>query len=350
MQRPALLLSQGKIYLAFGSYTERKPFYGWVVSYDAATLEQHDVFVSTPEGVTFSNGGNGGIWQSGQGLAASPNGHVYFFTGNGVGYKNSPWANAAVELAADLSMVSVFRPYNAGSLDLLDLDLSCSGAMLVPETKFVLGGGKEGRLYVMNQGNLGTASKTANDVVSEDFIVTPAPECVLETGDAQSNLHGAPVYWKSVSGAANLYLMGEGDFLHKLEIDRKIGKISIRARSKERAACGMPGGFLSVSSNGDKPRTAIVWANVPAGDSAAAIVPATFYAYDAETLETLYRDDSRSLPGSADQFAKFVPPTVANGRVYQAAFAPAARESGSLNADYAGSVVVYGLKSKLAYK
>ena len=210
--------------------------------------------------------------------------------------------------------------------------------------------GKEGRLYVLNRGNLGTASKTANDVVSEDFVLTPAPECVLQTGDAESNMHGAPVYWKSDSGAANLYLMGEGDFVHKVEIDPKLGKITERARSKERAACGMPGGFLSVSSNGDNPHTAILWANVPAGDALAAIVPATFYAYNAETLETLYRDDSRSLPRSADQFAKFVAPTIANGRVYQAAFAAAAVASGSLNADYAGSVVVYGLKSKLAYK
>ncbi|MET0792048.1 MAG: hypothetical protein ABW061_11055 [Polyangiaceae bacterium] len=345
-QRPALLLSQGRVYLAFASYTDRRPYYGWVVTYDAATLKQKEVWVSTPELAGSATGGLGGIWQSGQGLAAAADGNVYFFTGNGARGANLPFANAAIELKADLSLVSAFRPYNAESLDRLDLDLSSSGASLVPDTNFVVGGGKEGIVYVLNRGNLGSASETEDDVVFEDLIAVPAPECVDETGSAVSNIHSGIVYGKSPSGDANLYLMGEGDFAKKLTLDPKTGKASVEAVSKERAACGMPGGFLSVSSNAGVPKTGIVWANVPTADAVSVIVPAKFYAFDAETLQVLYRDDSRALPAATSKFGKFVAPTIANGRVYQGAFGPSNPDFGAVNKDYSGSVVVYGLKPK----
>ncbi len=343
LQRPSLLLSQGKVYLAFGSYTDRRPYYGWVIAYDASTLAETDVFVATPEGVGLSSGGMGGIWQSGQGLAASPDGDIYFFTGNGPTNQGFALSNAAVELSSDLSLISSFRPFNADELDAKDLDLSSSGALLVPDTDFVVGGGKEGRLYVLTKGKLGSASKTRNDVAFEELVAVPAPKCVAQTADAESNIHSAPVYHKSENGTVSLYLMGEGDTVQKLDLNPASGALSHSAQSNERAACGMPGGFLSVSSNGDKPRTGIVWANVPAADGLKAVVPATFYAFDAETLETLYRDD-RTVPDEATQFAKYVPPTIANGRVYQAAFGPAENTYGSLNSTYSGSVVVYGLR------
>ncbi len=344
MQRPSLLLSQGKVYLAFGSYQDRRPYYGWVISYDAATLSQRDVWVDAPEGVASKDGGMAGIWQSGQGPAADAAGNVYVVTGNGPAAKHYPYANAAIELSSTLSVLSSFRPANADGLDQHDLDFSSSGAMLVPDTDFVVSGGKDGRVYVMRQGALGGHGAT-NDVAFEDLTAIPSDDCVVENGGI-ANLHSSVIYWKSATGAANLYLMGEADYLKKLELDPTSGAFSVVAQSEARAPCGMPGGFLSVSSNGDNPKTGIVWANVPTADSAQAIVPAHLYAFNAETLETLYQDESRASASSVDKFAKYVPPTVANGRVYQAAFGPADENLGSLNEQYSGSVVVYGLKSK----
>ena len=345
LQRPGLLLSQGRVYLAFGSYTDRRPYYGWVISYDAKTLAQVGVWVSAPEGVNTQYSGLTAIWQSGQGLAADADGNVYFLTGNGQNGSQFPYTNAAVELSSDLSVVSYFRPFNGDALNNGDLDLSSSGAMLIPETNFVIGGGKEGRVYVMNRGDLGGFSVDANDVAFEDLTAIPDDDCE-EENEGISNLHSSVIYWKSSSGAANLYLMGEADHLKKLELNETSGEFSVVAQSEERAPCGMPGGFLSVSSNGSDPKTAVVWANVPTLDAVDAVVPANFYAFDAETLETLYHDESRALPTSLEKFAKNVAPTVANGRVYQAAFGPADDALGSLNDTYSGSVVVYGLKSK----
>jgi hypothetical protein len=343
LQRPSLLLSQGKVYLAFGSYTDRPPYFGWVVSYDAATLEQRDVFVDTPEGALTGGGGKAGIWQSGQGLTADADGNVYLFTGNGSIGKSYQYSNSALELSSSLDVVSAFRPYNADLLDQMDLDLSSSGAMLVPDTNFVMGGGKEGRMYVMTRGDLGSSTDDADDVAYSELVGIPGDDCGEDNGGI-SNLHGGTVYWKSDNGTANVYLMGEADFAKKLEFDETSGAFTVAAQSNERAPCGMPGGFLSVSSDHGNPRTAIIWANVPTLNSVADVVPASFYAFNAETLETIYQDESRAE--SPSKFAKFVAPTVANGKVYQAAFGAADSELGSLNDKYSGSIVVYGLKSR----
>src|SRR5205085_5199338 len=39
-QRPGLLLSNGAVYIAWGAYTDVGPYHGWVMAYDAATLQQ----------------------------------------------------------------------------------------------------------------------------------------------------------------------------------------------------------------------------------------------------------------------------------------------------------------------
>ena len=56
LQRPALLLANGTVYLAFGSHADSPPFHGWVLGYDARTLAQTCVFNLTP------NGDEGAIW------------------------------------------------------------------------------------------------------------------------------------------------------------------------------------------------------------------------------------------------------------------------------------------------
>lgn len=344
LQRPSLLLSMGKLYLAFGSYTDRTPYYGWVVSYDARTLAEQNVFVSTPEAAARSSGGLGGIWQSGQGPASDGQSNVYVVTGNSIPGL-SPYGNAVVELSPSLDVVSHFKPANASALDRGDLDLSSTGVVVVPHTNFVVSGGKEGVLYAMSRSALGGTGEAADEPAFEKLMAIADDACSVENGGI-SNIHGTPVYWKAESGSRSLYMMGEADYLRRLELNPDTGELSLTGQSDVRAPCGMPGGFLTVSSDADNPRTAIVWANMPTADAVASIPSASFYAFNAETLETLYSDSSRTLPGSAAKFAKYVAPTVANGRVYQAAFGAADESLGAVNAKFSGSVVVYGLKSK----
>src|SRR5260221_13869570 len=71
--------------MAFGSHGDEGDFWGWIMAYDARTLEQLAVHCTALEW------GEGGIWQSGCGLAGeSVTGadgetanHVYAVVGNG---------------------------------------------------------------------------------------------------------------------------------------------------------------------------------------------------------------------------------------------------------------------------
>ena len=95
---------------------------------------------------------------------------------------------------------------------------------------------------------------------------------------------------------------------------------------------GMPGGFLSISANGGD--DGILWAAIPYQDDAwVEIVRGTLRAFDANTLELLWSTDGNE-PADHFDFAKYVPPTIANGKVYLATF------SDRLN--------VYGLHSPAA--
>ncbi len=97
MNRPALLLLNGRIYIGFGAHCDNSAslYHGWVLAYDATTLQQVGVFCTTPDSDPTSVGGDtpfdmGGVWQSGMGLAADPQNFIYFITGNGLFDANVP--------------------------------------------------------------------------------------------------------------------------------------------------------------------------------------------------------------------------------------------------------------------
>jgi hypothetical protein len=94
---------------------------------------------------------------------------------------------------------------------------------------------------------------------------------------------------------------------------------------KNRDLIWMPGGFLSISSDGDKDGTGIVWASMPvAANANFRVVEGVLRAFDASDVSNGSRGQLWSSEGdpsdSVGMFAKFCPPTVANGKVYVASF------------------------------
>jgi hypothetical protein len=81
LQRAALLLANGNVYIGFGGCPS-----GWLLAYNASTLTQVGVFNASPK---LSGEGKfasaGGIWMGGGGPVADNQGNVYVTTGNG------PW-------------------------------------------------------------------------------------------------------------------------------------------------------------------------------------------------------------------------------------------------------------------
>src|SRR6266571_3537152 len=77
MNRPGLLLVNGTIYAGFGSNGFNYGNQGWVLAYDALTLQQVGAFDTSPVK------GLSSIWQSGAGLTADSAGNIYAETGEG---------------------------------------------------------------------------------------------------------------------------------------------------------------------------------------------------------------------------------------------------------------------------
>jgi len=78
LQRPALLESNGVIYIGFGSNGCDQNAHGWLLAYSASSLDQLAVFNTSPA-QTYG----GSVWMSGVGPAADSNGYVYLSTANG---------------------------------------------------------------------------------------------------------------------------------------------------------------------------------------------------------------------------------------------------------------------------
>ena len=79
VERAALLLSNGTVYLSWGAPCHQTSFdyQSWVMAYNEATLAQQSVLDLTP------NGNGGGIWMSGAGPAADADGNVFLITSKG---------------------------------------------------------------------------------------------------------------------------------------------------------------------------------------------------------------------------------------------------------------------------
>ncbi len=323
LQRSALLLSGGRIYVAFASYGETTPSHGWIMAYDANTLNQVDVYVTTPDDVPGIRQmpGLGAIWQGGQGPAADSSGNIYFITGNGDfnGFYNPmprDLGDSIVRLTPDLKLTDWFSPFNNNNLSINDQDLGSGGALLIPGTDLLAGGGKEAKLYLIDRNNMGHFN-----LYNDNQIVQP-PFSVITESDPQSvhELTGGAVYWNSPNGS-NVYVSPTMASVKAYRFDGGVFQPATPISESNVVLAGA-GGWMSISANGSIPGSGILWV----------AELNTLHAFDASNLQSeLWNSEMNPARDDLGEAAKFCPPTIANGKVYMATFS--------------GYLAVYGLSS-----
>ena len=311
-QRPALVLANSQVYVGYASHCDKEPYHGFLIGYDAKTLRRTGVFNTTPTGT------EGSIWQSGQAPAVDEKGNIYFVSANGSWDGKTNFSESFIRLDPQLRMLDYFTPTNHFNLDSTDADLDSSGAMLVPGTHAVIDGGKEGVLYVVDDGNMG---HLGDEHAIQHFQAT------------SSHLHSI-VYWKSAKAGRMLYMWGQKDHLRAYKFDGEHlnpTPYGIRPEANE----GHPGAMLSLSANGN--RDGILWAAIHAtGDSWHESRPGILHAYDADNIQhELWNSLENSHRDDCGNYSKMAPPTIANGKVYLASFGT--QNTGS------GQLCVYGL-------
>ncbi len=311
LQRPAMTLAGGILYVAYGSYADTDPYHGWVLGFNATNLLllTNLVFNTTPNATSAAFGANaaeGALWMGGNGLCVDSNTNLYFETANGSFSQNTnggDYGDSFMKLSTTngFAAADYFTPYNQASLQANDTDLGSGGPLLLPDSvgstahpHLIVGAGKEGKIYLVDRDNMGHYN-AAND-----------NQIVQELPGAIGGVWSSPAYFDH-----QIYYHGNGDVLKAFLITN--GVIVATPKSQSTTSFGFPGATPSVSANGTN--NGIVW-DIQA-DAYSSSGPAVLHAYNATNLvQELYNSSqnlARDNPGGA---VKMTVPTIAGGKIY----------------------------------
>jgi len=311
-QRASLALSNGRVFVAWSSHSDQFNYHGWVMAYDAATLQQTMIWSSSPDGE------QGGIWMSGRAPAIDAAGNVYYTTGNGSWDGETNFGESFVKFGAtpDSPLLDWFTPSAYGLLNNFDLDLAGSGPILIPGTDLIVSAGKSGYFYVTRTGDLGHESADDTNIVQ-----------VFENSrshDEYDQVKGGTVYWNRDGGVGPwMYVWSDGcNHFNAYKFNGTDFDLPPVSQSTVLSPCGSSGGVLTLSANGSTQGTGIVWSSMPvSGDANSNVHPGMLRAFDADDLSTeLWNSNQNRDRDDAGNWPKFSPPTVINGRVYLASF------------------------------
>ncbi len=296
LNRTALLLQGGVVYVAYGSHCDHGAYHGWLFGYDAKTLQLVRTYNATPTGTW------GAIWQSGVGLSGDGT-NIFATVGNGTSGDGVNMGNNVVRWTPSGATLTVAAHYQAPVHG--DNDLQ-SGAVLLGDSGRLLGGGKDGNVLLFRSSDMSLLQQIAvhNEINSFAF-------------------------WNGGSAGALAYVWPTLQPLHAYQV--AAGGLTEIATSAEMQPVH-PSAMFVISSNGAMPGTGVLWASMPiAGDAWHATATGALYAYDATDVSKPSLWNSTLDPADAvGTFAKYSPPIVANGKVY-------------LNT-FSGHLQVYGLK------
>jgi len=303
-ERAGLLLLNGVVYTAWSSQCDSGNYHGWIIGYNARTLQQAAVFTSTP------NWDAGAFWQGGAAPAADSNANIYAVSANGTFDANtggSDLGESVLKLSTGKNLLvaaDYFTPYNAQTLSDKDMDLGSSGALLLPDgtgsaahPHLLVTGSKSGAVYLLDRDNLG------------HFQPNGDTQIVQSLPNAVGPIFGIPAYFNNT-----VYFSAAHDQVKAFSLhDGLLSTLPVSASSSTFATLGT---VPSISANGAA--DGILWTIDPAGQ---------LHAYDAADLgHQLYQ-------GSFGSSVKFSTPTIANGKVYV----------GTVD-----SLVVFGLQNQTA--
>jgi hypothetical protein len=329
------VVEDGKnIFLVFAAHEDATPYHGWVIGYQASDVQlQTAVFNTTPNGV---NGADGGIWAGGGAPAVDSGGDVYVATGNGVFDEapprpNNDYGDSILRLhsikgstlnGVNLSVAGWFTPYDELTLEQTDGDLGSGATILFPNQTsghgpdhLLVQTGKGGVVYLIDRDKMGRFNSTSNDQIRQSFA------------GPSFGLWGSPALWQN-----NLYTGGQYDSLRQFAFNTSTELFNSTVASNSAHTFGYPGTTPSVSSRGSthglvwtidaslygyaSPNAGVNCSTVPV--PSACTGPAVLHAYDAADLAVEYWNSSMATNNrdQAGNAVKFVPPTVANGKVY----------------------------------
>src|SRR5262249_33635765 len=189
-------------------YCDITPYHGWIMAYDAQSLQSVGVFNATP------NGNSGGIWMGGAGPAAAPDGSIFLVTGNGTfdtGPSPQDFGDSFLKITqggGTLTLADYFTPFDQSTMDSQDEDLGSSGAMVLPDSvgsathpHLLVGSSKLGKIYLIDRDNMGHFNAGSDSQIVQSFNF-------FSSQPGAPHFFGLPAYFNN-----RLYVQGVGEGL-----------------------------------------------------------------------------------------------------------------------------------------
>ena len=332
-------------------------------------------------------------------VSVTPNQQHVFYRAKDGSIRHIFWDAATNQLYHDnwtklpdqivMTPVDWFTPYRKIEQDQKDMDFGAAGVMLIPDTQYMVAGGKEGILYLLDRNHLGKfdnkraappgcpytpdVDQPDRDAVIQKFQAgidqyrhrDPAfLDLCHSTWLRWPHIHGTPVFGDFRDGNAFLYVWPEKDYLksfrwlgNRFETEPGTSRRPVERQPQVLAKTattlappfldnernGMPGGFLSLNIDPTGSGEGVLFASIKTCDDGTSwaecsidkcpgpcVTPFSQHgilrAFDPITLKELWNNK----PDWGYDFAKFVPPTIAGSRVFLATAS--------------GQVLVYGQK------
>lgn len=345
--RAALLFSDAKVYIAFGSRFDVHPYHGWLFAYRTSTFQQAATpFNSTPVVTSETCSGPhsskdaGGIWSVGA-VAADSLGNLFVGTGQGAFDNAKNFGNTFLSLDPNsLLLVDHFTPFNQVDLTCEDWDAGSGSPLLLPDAAgsathphLMIAGTKEGegnptyhpqgRLYLIDRDAMGGYNTTSDNIVQElqDF----------------GTVFNTPAYWNGFVyvGPSPSDMSPQSPMplsLKAFSISKGMLSSSPVFQTDSNNLYSYPGANASVSADGTT--NGIVWALQRKPPSQ----PSLLHAYNAANLKELY-NSSMQAADAIKNVTVFTLPTIANGKVYLSAHYTKA--SGTVPV---GQLYIFGLR------
>ena len=331
-QRAGLAFSNGTVYVGWGSHEDQGNYHGWLISYvyNGSSFNRTGTYCVDP-----NTSSGGGIWMSGGAPAVDQNNNIYVMTSNGLfdatnaSAPNNDLGDSFLKLTSGLGLSQYFTP----SSQLLDYqhngDFGSGGATIpgdLPATSpvrhLVIGGDKDGDLFVLNRDSLGGS------------------------GDAQAwqkIILGYRVFSTGAFWNQTYFIRGVLGPLVAYRLDASTAQLSYTGQSSAETF-KWPGSTPSVSASGTS--NGIVWdldtSNYCTKESPAC-GPSVLHAHDAANVATELWNSAMVGSDAAGYAVKFAVPTIANGKVY---VGTRGNNTGGVfgTTSISGELDVYGLK------
>ena len=341
LARTALRITNGFIVSGFAAYGDARPGHGWVMLSREIDLTNIGAWCSTCQLAGLRPGragdpGLGSVWGGKSATVIDPDGNIIVVTGNGSDKNASAgitprtnYGNSIVKLSPSLTVLDFFLPSDYSRLNALDLDQSAGGLTLWSSQRKVVSCAKSFECYsvpIDDMGHLQGTDGEGPQLISFGLGRTPTKI----TGAYSSLILNRSLYVPMVDGPIQKF----SSTLSGYFVDKASASTSMILNSDPKSTglrgIPFPGGSLSGSYDGLTGTGMIVWVNMPTAGAVGLPTDQTKNSNAFNTCESgrlvALRGSDLSLIWNSDglnadslgTYAKFVPPVVANGRVYVA--------------------------------